>query len=269
MAVMRDGFTERECGGVPYLCADVLPCTHGFTTRKGGVSKGDYASLNLGGGTEDAQENVRENYRRLCGALGVPERMVFTRQIHGTEVRVVTEADSRLPFDPQPPACDGLVTNRRQLPLIVFTADCIPVLLCDPKAGVIGAVHAGWRGTVADILGVAVGEMCALGAHPEDICAAIGPGIGRECFETGPEVAEALEAWLPGGDEFYIPEPGHPGKYLVDLRGADRERLLRLGFRPEHIAVSETCTRCRPDMFWSHRIMGTRRGSQAAVIMLD
>jgi len=268
---MRDGFTEKCSDGVPYLRADVLPCTHGFTTRLGGVSGGIYASLNLGEGTADERADIRENYQRLCAALGIPERLAFTRQVHGAQVRIVTERDLRRPCeDPPPPACDGLVTNRRQLPLIVFTADCIPVLLCEPEAGVIGAVHAGWRGTVADILGVAVEQMRALGARPENIHAAIGPGIGGECFETGPEVPEALEAWLPGGRErFCVPGPGGEGKFLVDLRGADRERLLRLGLRTEHIAVSEACTRCRPERFWSHRAVGRQRGNQAAVIMLD
>jgi YfiH family protein len=205
--------------------------------------------------------------------------MGFTRQVHGTEVRVVAEADRRVPLNEDRPACDGLVTNVRGLPLIIFTADCIPVLLCDPEAGVVGAVHCGWRSTVQDILGIAVRKMLALGARPERIRAAIGPGIGACCFETGAEVAKAVRSWLPGGEKFCRPlgEPDlMPGtwekpeaKFMVELRGADRARLLRLGLREDHIDVSGACTKCEPDTYWSHRRTGKPRGSQAAVVMLN
>jgi YfiH family protein len=265
------GFTEYEQNGLVWLTADVLPCTHGFTTRFGGVSKGVFASLNLGERTEDDPAAVLENYRRLREALGLRgEGMAFTRQVHGTEVRVITEEHRRQPLDGDRPACDGLVTKMRRLPLIIFSADCIPVLLCEPDAGVIGAVHCGWRSTVRDILGTAVLKMCSLGARPEKIRAAIGPGIGGCCFETGPEVGEALFAWLgEGSGRFCAASPDNPEKMMVDLRGADRERLLRLGLRSQHIAVSDECTKCRPDKYWSHRVTGPLRGSQAAVISLD
>lgn len=273
-------FTEHRSNGVPWLRADALPCPHAFTTRLGGVSAGPYASLNLGERTGDDPAAVRENYRRLQRALGFGEKgMVFTRQVHGAEVRVVTEADRRLPLEGDRPVCDGLVTNVRGLPLIIFTADCIPVLLCDPEAGVAGAVHCGWRSTVLDILGVAVRKMTALGARPERLRAAIGPGIGACCYETGAEVKQALRDWLPGGGEFCRPlgetkaAPGTVGavaaKYMVDLRGADRAYLMRLGLREENIDVSGACTKCESDRYWSHRVTGKTRGSQAAVVMLD
>jgi YfiH family protein len=204
-------FTEHEKHDVVWTTADGMPCLHAFSTRLGGVSTGPYATLNLGEHTGDDPAAVRENYRRLLVALGIQrEEMVFTRQVHGTALRVVTAADGRKPLE-DCPACDGLVTNVRELPLIIFSADCIPVLLCDPGAGITGAVHCGWRSTVGDILGAAVEAMQGLGARPENIRAAIGPGIGACCFETGPEVAEALLSWLPGAEAFIAPLPASAG----------------------------------------------------------
>ena len=146
-------------------------------------------------------------------------------------------------------------------------ADCLPALLHDPAAGVIGAVHCGWRGSVADILGAAVAQMCALGAHPADIRAAIGPGIGACCFEVGPEVVAAAEALLhePLGA---LVCPRADGKALLDLKGVNARRLAQLGVPAGQIAVSDACTMCRPDVFWSHRATNGRRGVQAAVITL-
>ena len=128
-------------------------------------------------------------------------------------------------------------------------------------------VHCGWRGSVADILGAAVAQMCALGAHPADIRAAIGPGIGACCFEVGPEVVSAAEALLhePLGA---LVRPRADGKALLDLKGVNARRLVQLGVPAERIAVSDACTMCRPDVFWSHRATNGRRGVQAAVITL-
>ena len=264
------GFTEHGESGPVYLTASVLPCRHAFTTRFGGVSEGVYESLNLGEHRGDDPEKVRENYRRLCAALGVPlSSLVFSRQVHGSAVRVVTEADRHELFAPVPYEADALVTNRMGLTLTVFTADCVPVLLLDPDAGVAAAVHCGWRSSVKDILGGALEAMRALGARAENVRAAIGPAIGGCCFETGPEVPEAVRSWL-GGDAgaFLRPREGIPGKYLVDLKGANRRRLLQLGLADGHIAVSPDCTMCRPEKYWSHRVTKGVRGSQAALIAL-
>ena len=259
---------EKNLNGLPLMTAPNIPFVHGFTTRYGGVSRGIYESLNLGENRGDEPEAVRENYRRLKAALGI-EKLCFTRQIHETTVRYVTGRDAREPFDPLPYACDGLVTDEPGLGLIVFTADCVPVLLCDPKRRVAAAVHAGWRGTVADIAGRAVEAMERLGCDPGSIQAAIGPCISRCCFETGPEVPEAVMAVLSQEGRAYIDGPcGDGDKYFVDLKGVNRALLTRRGIRPEHIAVSEECTMCRPDKYWSHRATNGRRGVQAAVIAL-
>lgn len=265
-----DDFREHGGNGPVYLTASVLPCRHAFTTRLGGVSEGVYESLNLGEHRGDAPEKVRENYRLLCRALGVElSSLVFSRQVHGSGVRVVTEADRHELFAPVPYEADALVTDRPGLTLTVFTADCVPVLLCDPAAGVAAAVHCGWRSSVKDILGAAVEAMRALGARTEDLRAAIGPAIGGCCFETGPEVPEAVRSWLGADAEAFIrPLAGTADKSLVDLKGANRLRLLRLGLDSSHVAVSPDCTMCHPDKYWSHRVTKGVRGSQAALITL-
>ncbi|MGI5936659.1 MAG: peptidoglycan editing factor PgeF [Oscillospiraceae bacterium] len=264
-------FTERNLSGVVCVTADNITARHGFTTRFGGVSTGIFESLNLGENRGDDPDLVRENFRRMGRALGIdPEAMAFSRQVHGNQVRIVTEKDRRSLFQPIEYEADGLVTNVRGLPIIIFTADCVPVLLHDPAAGVIGAVHCGWRSSVMDILGAAVGKMASLGARPENIRAAIGPAIDKCCFETGPEVPEAVEKYLSCDTEgLYWPRPGVPGKFMVDLKGANRHRLIQLGLKPENISVSQECTVCRADKYWSHRATKGRRGSQAAVICLD
>ena len=267
---MYQGFTQHKTGELVYLTGDTIPLRHAFTTRLGGVSEGSLASLNLGEHRGDREENVRENYRRLTAALGLSDqRLVFTRQVHGAAVKTVTAADIHTLFTPVPYEADGIVTAERGLVLTCFTADCVPVLLADPQAGVAGAVHCGWRSSVADILGRAVAAMAALGAQPARIRAAIGPASGACCFETGPEVPEAVLAWLGrDGEAFIAPIADKPGKFLVDLKAANARRLTQLGLPAGQIAVSEACTRCNHETFWSHRYTRGDRGSQAAVIAL-
>lgn len=259
-------FHEICCDGLTLLKATNIPCPHGFTTRLGGVSRGVFASLNLGENRGDDPDAVRENYRRLKSALGI-RKLCFTKQIHENTVRYVTNADAREPFGPLPYECDGLVTDEADLALIVFTADCIPILLADEKRPIVAAAHAGWRGTVADIAGRAVEAMVRLGSDPNDIRAAIGPCISKCCFETGPEVPAAVRDVLGASGEAFV-SPGHSaGKSLVDLKGVNRALLMRAGLRAESIEVCEECTVCESDKFWSHRATGGVRGSQGAVIV--
>lgn len=253
--------------GVVYQTAPVIHTIHGFSTRYGGVSRDYLTSLNLGEHRGDEPERVTENYRRFAEALGFDRaRMVFPHQVHGKAVRTVTSADIHSLHTPVPYDADGLVTAERGLTLICFTADCVPTLLCDERAGVIAAVHCGWRSSVADILGRALAAMQALGARPERISAAIGPAIGKCCFEVGPEVTEAAARWLAEPLKDLAHARGD--RFLLDLRGANARRLRQLGLDPDNIAVSEECTMCHPEKFWSHRVVGERRGSMAAAIML-
>ncbi len=256
---------------VEVIRSGLITCRHGFSTRLGGVSQGIFSSLNLGANRGDPMENVMENWRRFGAAVGFDgTRSVHGRQSHGVTVRVARRADMHAIDEPASwPEADGYVTNEPDVPLAIFTADCTPLLMQDPAAGVIAAVHCGWRSTAADIEKRAVEAMVSLGAKRSDIRAAIGPGIRRCCFQTGPEVPEAIDALL-GGDTrgLYGPDRDAPGRYRVDLPGAVHRRLLQLGLEEENIDELGICTMCGPDRFWSHRAMGTERGSQANVIVL-
>lgn len=262
-------FYEQNQDGLLYMSSTLIPARHAFTTRYGGVSEGDFATLNLGSNRGDDPAAVRENYRRVCALLGAEiDGCAVTKQVHGNVVRTVTKADRHPCMSPVPYEADGLVTAERGLPIFCFTADCVPALLCDAERGVIAAVHCGWRSSVADILGEAVKAMSACGAEPAGIRAALGPAIGRCCFETDRDVPDAIEAWLDGDTQGLFTRRAD-GKYLVDLRVANARRLEKLGLRPEHIDVSEECTFCSHDKYWSHRYTHGRRGSQAAGIVLD
>ena len=250
----------------------LLTCPHGFSTRLGGVSEGIFESLNLGR-IENGDEpgRVAENWRIFVSACGIPtDRFVHGLQVHGNTVLI---AGPELAHGILEPAAhggaDGYVTNVPGLPLAVFTADCAPLLMQEPEAGVAAAVHCGWRPTAADIMGAAVSKMQELGADPARIRAAVGPCIRRCCFQTGPEVPAAMEALLgPEAGELYGPDPAAEGRFRVDLPGVVVRRLIQLGLRPENIDDLGACTMCRPDRFWSHRRMGLARGSQANIIML-
>ena len=258
-------FPLHAARGAAYLTAPNIAARHAFSTRLGGVSTGVLESLNLGVRRGDTPENVRENWRRLGAAAGLDlTRAVYAQQVHSAEVRIAHAADAQPPELEPRFTCDGFVTNEPGVPLAVFMADCLPALLHDPAAGVIGAVHCGWRGSVADILGAAVAQMCALGAHPADIRAAVGPAIGQCCFETDGDVPEALRATLGAAAEPFMVWNG--SKWHIDLKAVNALWLQKAGVT--RIDVCSHCTACRPDLYWSHRKMGLRRGEQAALIAL-
>lgn len=252
-------------GALEYLTAEGIAVPHCFTTRYGGVSTGYLDSLNIGMHRGDAPENVMENYGILAGALGFDvQNVVLTRQVHSGIVRVVTKADAMGLDHHLYPECDGLVTNDPGTVLTVFTADCTPILLHDPVTGAVGAVHAGWRGTAADIAGNTVRTMVdAFGCRPENIRAAIGPNIGKCCFETGAEVPQAMIDALGSKALPYIEAVNE--KYYVDLKAINALFLQEAGVTK--VDISEDCTKCQCGRFWSHRVTGTARGSQGAIIV--
>lgn len=254
-----------KCGTMEYLVADGIAVPHGFTTRLGGVSRGDCAGLNIALHRGDSPDNVAENYARLGKIIGFgPEKLVLAHQVHGDAVRAVTEKDCLGLDHHLYPECDGLITNTPGLALVVFTADCTPILLSDPVTGAVGAVHAGWRGTAADIAGKAVARMAAeFGCLPQNIRAAIGPNIGPCCFETDGDVPAALCKTFGPAVEEYIHPRGE--KFYVNLKTINALALRRAGV--ERIDISEECTFCHPEKYWSHRYTGGKRGSQGAVIV--
>lgn len=253
-----------------YEASPLLDTPHGFSTRLGGVSEGYLASLNLGPHRGDTEDNLRENYRRFCAATGTDDkRVVMTNQVHGASVRAVTQGDIKPDLlAPTPFEADGLVTDVAGITLVIFSADCIPILLFDPVKRVVGACHAGWRGTAGAIAAATVRAMEErYGSRPGDIRAAIGPGIGACCFETDDDVPQAMERSLGGLATPFIRALGQ-GRYQVELKGINRAILLQSGLSEGLIDVSLDCTCCLHERYWSHRYTQGRRGSQAAVIML-
>lgn len=262
-------FTENWHKNCIYMTSDKISARHVFTTRTGGVSEGVHSSWNFGENRGDKPECVRENYRLAGEIFGCTENdFVVTKQVHEKTVIIASDKDRHVLGTAVPYSADGLVTAERGLPLMIYIADCVPVLLHDEKAGVIGAVHCGWKSSVADILGVAVDNMIKLGADAQNIHAAIGASIGKCCFECDDDVPEAVTRYL-GGDVAGLFEKKPNGKTHVDLRGANERRLLQLGLLPENIDVSAECTMCSPEKYWSHRGTNGVRGSMAAAIMLD
>lgn len=267
-------FSAKFVNGLLYHTSPVLDndkITHGFSTRLGGVSTGDFASLNLrvGGEVRDDPALIEENYRRFCGAVGADvNRVVLSKQVHEDTVRHVTAADAgKGLFSERDYTADALVTNEAGLSLMVFSADCGIFLLHDSVSGCIGAVHAGWRGTALGLPGKAVAEMGRLfGAKPENIRVAMGAGIGPCCFETDNDVPDAmLKAFGPDADAF-IHSFGE--KWSVDLQGINLWQLREAGVRAEHLDANGICTACHSELYWSHRRSGDRRGVQGALICL-
>ena len=255
----------KKFGQLEILTAEGIATPHCFTTRFGGVSEGALSSMNLAIKLDETDEKVRRNFEILGDALGFGiSDLVLTRQTHSDIVRVVTRADCSGCFHRDYPECDALVTNDPGVALTVFTADCTPLLFHDPVTGAVGAAHAGWRGTASAIGPKTVEAMVShFGCRAEDIRAAIGPNIGFCHFETDADVPEALLAAF--GEEIrpFIRYAG--SKYFVDLKEINALILRRAGVR--HIEISEDCTMCQPDRFWSHRVTRGIRGSQGALIV--
>ena len=263
-------FHTQTKNGVTFLTADTLSgVRHGFSTRPGGVSPAPWDSLDLGVGRGDDMENVRENYRRFCAAVGTdPNRVVLSKQIHEDVVRHVTEADAGkgLWRERDYSSVDAMVTDVPHLPLVVFSADCNVILLYDPVRRAIGACHAGWRGTALGIAAKTVAEMVRLfGCDSGDLRAAIGPAIGPCCFETDADVPDALRAALGEDASPYITWNGR--KYHIDLKAVNALWLQKAGVTA--IDICGHCTACRPDLYWSHRKQGSARGSQISMISLE
>lgn len=256
--------TRRESEGLVLETSPLLTASHGFTTRIGGVSAAPMDSLNIGFGRGDESANVIENYNRLGRAVGFdPDRAILTRQIHGDTIRRVTAVDV---FGIEAPRqnCDALITDLPGTALVIFTADCIPVLFHDPVTGAVGAAHCGWRGTALGLAAKTIRAMCkAYGCDAANIRAAIGPGISTCCFETDADVPEAMRAALGEAAEPYLHPEGE--KWHVDLKAINAHWLRSAGVR--EIDISDSCTACDPTLFWSHRRMGAARGSQGAVIV--
>ncbi|MGE3620077.1 MAG: polyphenol oxidase family protein [Acidimicrobiia bacterium] len=232
-----DGVEVLRWPGLVDLGVDAV-----VTGRAGGVSVGPYDGLNLGLHVGDDPDAVRENRRRAAAVLGAGlDDVVAYRQVHGREVAVVGPADrgrgARVHDDTVPEA-DALVTAAPGVVLAVLVADCLPVLLVDPAARVLGCVHAGWRGTVADVVGATVAAMVELGARPVDVVALLGPAVPPERYQVGEEVAAgARDRFGPVVGQVLLPDPD-PGRWRFDLWEANARLLVAAGVPADNVARS-------------------------------
>lgn len=218
---------------------------HGFFTREGGISEGIYQGLNVGLGSHDDQDKVRENRRRVSAWFGLPlERLATAHQVHSPDV-VVVSAD----YDGSRPHADAQVTASPGIILGVLTADCGPILFADPENRVIGAAHAGWKGALGGILENTIDAMVALGARRDRIHATLGPSISRANYEVGPEFVDRFIAVNPEFAAFFTPS-SKPGHAMFDLPGLTVKRLTEAGVTADSL---DQCTYAAPQTFFSYR----------------
>lgn len=257
------GWRKQPIGDLPLYQAKTMSwlprIVQGFTTRRGGVGVAPYDTLNLGANVGDAPASVAANRARVWSDLGFAERQVaLAEQVHGDGVAVVKAGTGSVPI----PGVDALVTNVPDLLLMLFFADCVPVYLVDPTRKVIGLAHAGWRGTEANIAAKTVRTLSEeFGSLPSSCIAAIGPSIGGDSYEVGPEVADRFRT-QPGSRaaNVIMPRNEMTGTYTLNLRAVIFLQLLSAGLKAESIAVCDEDTfRNRRDFFSYRRDGATGR----------
>lgn len=266
----------KEKYEIPYLTFRHLEETgmviHGFSTRMGGVSRGDCATMNLSFERGDNEEAVRTNYELFGAAVGFcTDSLVFSQQTHTTNVRVVTEEDRGKGFlkERDYTDVDGLITNVSGITLATFYADCVPLFFVDPVHRAIGLSHSGWKGTVGKIGKITVEMMTeTYGTDPKDVLAAIGPSICQSCYEVSEDVIKAFREafeerfWT---ELFYGKEDG---KYQLDLWRANELIFEEAGILPGHYSTTNLCTCCNPGYLFSHRASHGKRGNLGAFLQL-
>lgn len=243
--------------------------THCFTTRLGGVSKGECSSLNLSFNRNDSRENVIENYRIISDAIGIDfNKIVLSNQIHDNKIRIVTAEDAGkgLIRESDIIGFDGLATNVHGIPLVTFYADCVPVLLLDPVKKAIAAVHSGWKSTLKNIAYEAMLVMKnTYNSDFKDIQAVIGPSICQDCFEVDKDVYGSFIEKFSWCDKYTT---FSNGKYHIDLQGIIKDVMIDAGVPDKNISISDVCTKCNRDVFFSFRGDNRKTGSLAAFMML-
>ena len=274
--VLEEVWCENGAGStLPLLKYPLLEQTgiveHCFTTRIGGVSKGIYESLNLSFTRGDEDAAVRENFRRLAGAMETDvSKFVFTDQTHTTNVRRETAEDAGkgIVKERDYTDIDGLITNEPGLVLSTFYADCVPLYFVDPVHRAIGMSHSGWKGTVGKMGAATITAMKReFGTEAKDLVCAIGPSICQDCYEVSEDVADAFKEAFPGhADEILLDKKN--GKYQLDLWRTNEIVLTEAGVLKENIAVTNICTCCNPDLLFSHRASHGKRGNLGAFIYL-
>lgn len=255
-----------EIGTISLYQSDTLSqfkdIVHGFTTRKGGVSQGVYESLSMSPRRGDDIECVHKNEEILCRELSLDVKMLTsTRQEHTDRVEIIDEKrigiGVKTPWDYGVDAC---ITTLKNVPLLCYSADCVPVLIYAKDIGAIAAVHAGWRGTEGGISKKTVQKLTEMGADPTKIYAAIGPCIGQCCYEVDGDVALKFE------EKYYIQKP--MDKYMLDLGRVNFDLIKECGVNEENISLSGICTKCNNDLFFSHRGQNGKSGTLAGIICM-
>lgn len=276
MKGIKEGIIYNSFDGLEYIQFKNLKkyegiMTHCFSTRVGGVSTGECTSLNLGFNRNDSRENVLENYKRLAGRLKIDyKNMVFSNQVHDNRIRIVDEADrgKGILRTSDIIGYDGLVTDKKDVALVTFYADCVPLLFFEPFKKVIATSHSGWRGTVRKIGCETVRVMQqSFGCDEAKIEAAIGPSIGSCCFEVGNEVYEEFAKafdWI----DLFSSKVG-PEKWKLDLQGIIRRTLVECGMDENKICMGNLCTMCNTGTFFSHRGDKGKTGNLTAIMQLN
>lgn len=267
--------TLNNAHTVPYLTYNSLSeinfINHAFSTRLGGVSEGEFTSMNMAFNRGDNPESVTENYKRICKSAGFDfDSLTASAQDHNTFVRAVTSENKGVgiykPRDLQ--SVDALITNEKGVTLVTYYADCTPLFFVDTKQKAIGLAHAGWRGTVGRIGEKVVNKMTELyGTNPADIVAAIGPAISICCYEVDKPCADNFYA-LSDLDSSRFVFPKDNGKYMIDLLETNRQILVAAGVKNENITVSDVCTNCNSELLWSHRATKGKRGTMSAFMCI-
>lgn len=241
--------------------------THAFCTRIGGVSEGDYKSLNISFKEGDLEGSVLQNWHRISLAFGIPiDRFLTLNQVHGDDIFVIKPYGDYYPEDGVL-NYDAIVTTRDNLAVCIKTADCVPVFIVDRVKKVIAAVHAGWKGTAQEITAKVTRLLYErYNASPENLIAAIGPAIGLCCFELDRDSADIFR--IQKDHEEFLFEGNTPDKWIVDLAEANRRQMMHCGIPEANIDLSRLCTFCRQDLFFSYRGSGGVTGRHLNFMMI-
>lgn len=243
---------------------------HAFSTRYGGVSTEEYKSLNLSF-RNDNKKNVIINFERFCNAVNLNHKnTVFSNQIHKDKIYIADKKDrgKGLFIESDIKGIDALITNEKDVILTTFYADCVPIFIYDKKQKVIAMAHSGWQGSLKNISVKTILKMKEeFNCNMNDILVGIGPSIHKCCFETSEDVSEKFIKEMPFSKKFIYKEIEND-KFKIDLQSIIKQNLLNLNILDKNIEISNMCTKCNPNLFFSHRAMGGKRGSLAGIISL-
>jgi purine-nucleoside/S-methyl-5'-thioadenosine phosphorylase / adenosine deaminase len=264
-------FSVLQAGTIEYLQASIFQdcnfLTHAFCTRRGGVSQDEYASLNVSFHEGDEDSSVLQNWGRLAAAFAIPlEQFLVVNQVHGDNIFVIKPYggyfSSRAELD-----YDAIVTDRANIAICVKTADCVPVFIADRMKKIIAVVHGGWRGTALGLSAKVIRLFQdKYGSSAQDILAAIGPSIGKCCYQVDSTIANAF---LKQKDrEHFLFAGKGKNKWMLDLAQANWRQILDGGVPQENIEISDRCTKCNQDIFFSHRGAGGITGRQINFMMI-